>query len=670
MGRVQVLQKELDDDGIEAFIEKYGIKLGRVISPLDPKKPAQTKTESVINLVVPEYWAEENEKIILRLRDGKTIQSIKKAVNDKGRKKIMDNKANIEARDKAIAEFNNPNIKPKIKPIINVKKQKTKEKPTFAQKIKETRIIPPQKLFKERYKKKRPMNEWDGVYHHFDTYQRLKYGRYGLKMTREDQEMFIRDHRDGIPSFLLPGPTIYDMTEKEKKVYKKSGDIPERIVPKMMGGSLSNQQIFIDESEVGQTTPAGANFSYGWADDAVDDIMELIAERFYEELRVDDENDGLLTEKELEDNVKYSNEQMIIKKELEQDRKINIQAMEKLQKALWWVKRKEILRKRDGREYRERLIRQRKREEEEERFKTIYQEYLYLELAVEISIDNMGSEADTPIDDMSYYKQLILEIEPEFNMSYDDEDPTWQVSYDRREDIEDLDIFPEIRKLFDKELLEYIKPYFDEEYKKYKPMKLKSDIVMSNEFGEEDEMIFYKRKALQYLDPDFNMDMSQQDEDFDDDIFEELNILETTKLYNRYVEDMKDTERYYIQKHYQEIERERIAKDERKRIRREKRKKEEAQAIIEKAEREKEKRRLLLEKLKYDDEDKEERYQDYKELYEVFVEAEENLDDNPDDEFYQKAYEEEDEELNDFFTKEEKEKDWDVDFEERYDKER
>ena len=273
----------------------------------------------------------------------------------------------------------------------------------------------------------------------------------------------------------------------------------------------------------------------------------------------------------------------------------------------------------------------------------------------------------------------MLEKDPNFDMSRDDPD-----EYDRREDIEDLDIFPELRKLFDKELLEYIKKDFDEQYKIFKLRMLKNDVVTDNDFPGDDKMIFYKRKALQYLDPDFNMDMSQQDEDFDDDIIKDedneyadytdpfVELGDPFDLFNdRYVEDMKNTESYYIQLNDQLIEREERAKEARKEIKREKRRKEKAEEILKEAKRKKaeEAKRKKAEKarrklLVYPDANKEQRYQDYKSQFDAYKDAKENSEAYPDDEFYQEAYEEEDEALDDFFEDED-EDDWPEEFEDR-----
>ena len=597
-GRIQVLQKELDDDGIEAFIEKYGIKLGRVISPLDPKKPAQTKTESVINLVVPEYWEEENEKIILRLRDGKTIASIKKAVNDKGRKRIMDNKANIIARDKAIAEFSKQKTKPKS--IIDVKKQKTKEKPTFAQIEKETRIIPPQ-------------------------------------LTLKDRTLQVKQRRNkGVVVNLPPGGKYKTEIIGDGNIWDDVTIVQEPIT-------------YLETSRVGQTTPAGAKFSYGWAEDAVDDIMYLILyKNFYKELRVDDENDGLLTEEELEDNVKYRNEQIIIKKELEEMRTINIQTMKRLRRRLMDAKHDRYIMKRDGRQDILRLIR--KRDEGFQRGN------MDLDMITEIPRqfrDDSNREFNSFIDGVASFRGISrIEAIP--------------LIENRR-----------IKIIEEKEAEEAEKARFEEEYKRYKLQRLKYDVIYGNALveGSGNPMIFYIRKKLEYLDPDFNM--ADDNEDLIDyDILETFEAAESYPydVFNdRYVEDLKRSEEYLYQAGVQQIERERIAKENRREIRREKRKKEKAREILEEAKRKREeaKRKRAAEEAKkkldvYDDKEKERRYQLYVLVNEAFEEARDNLEEKPDDEDYQDTFDSEEKDLDNFFEDDEEEEGWPEDFEERY----
>ena len=597
-GRIQVLQKELDDDGIEAFIEKYGIKLGRVISPLDPKKPAQTLTESVINLVVPEYWEEENEKIILRLRDGKTIASIKKAVNDKGRKRIMDNKANIIARDKAIAEFSKQKTKPKS--IIDVKKQKTKEKPTFAQIEKETRIIPPQ-------------------------------------LTLKDRTLQVKQRRNkGVVVNLPPGGKYKTEIIGDGNIWDDVTIVQEPIT-------------YLETSRVGQTTPAGAKFSYGWAEDAVDDIMYLILyKNFYKELRVDDENDGLLTEEELEDNVKYRNEQIIIKKELEEMRTINIQTMKRLRRRLMDAKHDRYIMKRDGRQDILRLIR--KRDEGFQRGN------MDLDMITEIPRqfrDDSNREFNSFIDGVASFRGISrIEAIP--------------LIENRR-----------IKIIEEKEAEEAEKARFEEEYKRYKLQRLKYDVIYGNALvqGSGNPMIFYIRKKLEYLDPDFNM--ADDNEDLIDyDILETFEAAESYPydVFNdRYVEDLKRSEEYLYQAGVQQIERERIAKENRREIRREKRKKEKAREILEEAKRKREeaKRKRAAEEAKkkldvYDDKEKERRYQLYVLVNEAFEEARDNLEEKPDDEDYQDTFDSEEKDLDNFFEDDEEEEGWPEDFEERY----
>lgn len=603
-GRIQVLQKELDDDGIEAFIEKYGIKLGRVISPLDPKKPAQTLTESVINLVVPEYWEEENEKIILRLRDGKTIESIKKAVNDKGRKRIMDNKANIIARDKAIAEFSKQ--KPKRKPIINVKKEKTKEKPTFAQIEKETRIIPPQ-------------------------------------LTLKDRTLQVKERRNkGVVVNLPPGGKYKTEIIGDGNIWDDVTIVQEPIT-------------YLETSRVGQTTPAGAKFSYGWAEDAVDDIMYLIFRNFYEELRVDDENDGLLTEEELEDNIKYRNEQIIIKKELEEMRNINIQTMKRLRRRLMEARGERMYMKRIGRQDILSLI--------SDRDKGFQRGNMDLDMITEIPRqthrDNINREFNSFIDGVASFKGISrIEAIP--------------LIENRR-----------IKIIEEKEAEEAEKARFEEEYKRYKLLKLRQDVrfdnientlLPENTDGVRNSMIFYIRRKLEYLDPDFNM--ADDDENTEDD--EELEILEEdwekADVFNyRYVEELKRSEEDMYQAGVEQIERERIAKENRREIRREKRKKEKAREILEEAKRKREeaKRKRAAEEAKkkldvYDDKEKERRYQLYVLVNEAFEEAQENLEEKPDDEDYQDTFDSEEKDLDNFFEDDEEEEGWPEDFEERY----
>lgn len=592
MGRIQDLQKELDNDGIEAFIEKYGIKLGRVISPLDPKKPAQTLTESVINLVVPEYWEEENEKIILRLRDGKTIASIKKAVNDKGRKRIMDNKANIIARDKAIAEFS----KQKPKSIIDVKKEKTKEKPTFAQIEKETRIIPPQ-------------------------------------LTLKDRTLQVKQRRNkGVVVNLPPGGKYKTEIIGDGNIWDDVTIVQEPIT-------------YLETSRV------GTKFSYGWAEDAVDDIMYLIFQNFYEEL---DDKDGVLTEKEKEDNIKYRNEQIIIKKELETMRNINIQTMKRLRRRLMEARGERMYMKRIGRQDILSLI--------SDRDRGFQKGNMDLDMITEIPRqfgDDINREFNSFIDGVASFRGISrIEAIP--------------LIENRR-----------IKIIEEKEAEEAEKARFEEEYKRYKLLKLRQDVrfdnientlLPENTDGVRNSMIFYIRRELEYLDPDFNM--ADDDENTEDD--EELENLEEDSekadVFNyRYVEDLKRSEEDLYRAGVEQIERERIAKENRREIRREKRKKEKAREILEEAKRKREeaKRKRAEEEAKkkldvYDDKEKERRYQLYVLVNEAFEEAQENLEEKPDDEDYQDTFDSEEKDLDNFFEDDEEEEGWPEDFEERY----
>ena len=497
------LKRIITNDGIEPIItaiEKLGTRVAFKGFTVNKEK-----LESIINLGSPDYWKKEDEDIINELNKGRTIDQIIKRTD-----KRRDN----EGKKKPVLELYEKRLK-EIPKKVNYPDKQLGDKIEKGKKGVETLIIPP-------------------------------------RLTLKDRTSIVKVRRPG-RGYLSRGMDADGNQWDDTTVV-----IPE--------------QTFIEESEV------GTKFSFGWVDDAIDDIMEVIAKRFYEELAIDEYDDGILTVKEQEENNKYRNEQKMEREELQQKRNIQIDAIRRLKRQMKRRRKISDRQKREGREYRERVIMERKREEEEERFKTIYQEYLYLELAVEISHDNMrdlpqfGGKTDS-IPDIYYYKQLMLEKDPNFDMSRDDPD-----EYDRREDIEDLDIFPELRELFDKELLKYIKVSkkkdFDEQYKIFKLRMLKNDVVTDNDFPGDDKMIFYKRKALQYLDPDFNMDMSQQDEDFDDDIIKDqdneyadytdpfVELGDPFDLFNdRYVEDMKDTERYYIQQHYQEIEREERAKE-------------------------------------------------------------------------------------------------------------
>ena len=602
------LKRIITNDGIEPIIKAIK-KLGTRVAfrGFTVKKE---KLETIINLGSPDYWKIEDEDIINELNKGRTIDQINKRT---------DKRRDAEAQKKPVLELYEKRLK-EIPKKVNYPDKQLGDKIEKGKKGVETLIIPP-------------------------------------RLTLKDRTSIVKVRRPG-------GGMDTDGN--------KWDSLPV-VIP---------EQTFIEESEV------GTKFSFGWVDDAIDDIMEVIAKRFYEELAIDEYDDGILTVKEQEENNKYRNEQKMKREELQQKRNIQIDAIRRLKRQMKRRRRISDRQKIEGREYRERLIRQRK----EERFETIYKEYLYLQLAVEIAHDNMrdlpdGGKAES-IDDIYYYKQLMLEKDPNFDMSRDDEDVTYEDEYDRREDIENLDIFPEIRELFDKELLKYIKVSkkkdFDEQYKIFKLRKLKNDVVMDNDFPGDDKMIFYKRKALQYLDPDFNMDMSQQDEDFDDDIIKDedneyadytdpfVELGDPFDLFNdRYVEDMKNTESYYIQLHEQELRRQERAKEARKEIKREKRRKEKAEEILKEAKRKKaeEAKRKKAEKarrklLVYPDANKEQRYQDYKSQFEAWEEANDESDKYPDDEDTLERYENESRDLDNFFEPEDGD-DWPEEFEDR-----
>lgn len=414
----------------------------------------------------------------------------------------------------------------------------------------------------------------------------------------------------GVETLIIPPrPTLKDRTNivKVRRPGRRIGadgnqwDDTTVIIP---------EQTFIDESEV------GTKFSYGWVDDAIDDIMGVIAKKFYQELRKNRDNDGLLTEKDKEGNRLYLKEQS--------DKEEQIQTIKKLKAKLLIDKLERDQRKIDGRRYIEELKRDRDKG---------------------FARGNMDLDLITDIPN----QEVNRSINREFNSFIDGVATFHGISRSKAITLIQNRRLKIIEEEKEKQKERIIK---EKEYRLYKLLRLKNDIINDNTLDkdERDYMVFYKKIALKYLDPDFNMYQDEEDE-------EETNILddiETTDFYKRYEEEIKETEAYHLRTQLIEIERQRIAKLEKKEIRREEKRKEKALAILEEA-------KLQV----YKNKKKEERYQEYIYQYELWVDADKNFDDNPDDEFYQEAYEEEDEALNDFFSEEEIDKEWDEQFEER-----